>query len=105
MPELLIPSPSAGSLGDIGGLQLPSERSSTVQQHERLGRLLDDDEAFNFDPGFTVDAEGNLIEEPTKGSADKLQLPQVGKASDFRRQVSGDFGSGLGKGLGGEVSE
>ena len=102
MPELLIPSPSAGSLGEIGGFQLPSERSTTIQQHERLGRLLDDDEAFNFDPGFTVDADGNLIEEPTRGSSDKFQLSRVGEASDFGLRVSDDIQGGPEKG---QVSE
>ena len=80
-PGLIIPSSGGGSIGDIGGFQLPSEQPSSVQGNERLGRLLEDDgEAFNFDPGFSFDAEGNLIEEPLPQSVE--QAPEVRAASE-----------------------
>ena len=61
---LVIPSSGGGSFGDLGG-QLPSDQPSSAQRIEQLGRLLDDDDdaAFNFDPGFSIDAQGNLIED------------------------------------------
>lgn len=64
MLELVIPSSVSGGIGDFGGFQLPSEQPSSAQRNERLGRLLEDDgEGFGIDPGFSIDAEGNLIEE------------------------------------------
>ena len=66
MLGLIIPSSSAGGAGDIGGFILPDENLSSIQRSERLGRLLvDEDEGFNIDPGFSIDADGNLIEERT----------------------------------------
>ena len=104
IPDLQIPSPSIGSLGDLGGFKLPSEHSSTVQRNERLGRLFDDDEAFNFDPGFTIDAEGNLVEEPARESVDEPKLPQLGKGSEVSPQVRQDSQSEQGKEVSDKVS-
>ena len=65
---LVIPS-SSGAAGDLGGFILPDENVSSAQRNARIGRLLDDeDEGFNIDPGFTIDAEGNLVEERTPQS-------------------------------------
>ncbi len=69
MLGLIIPTSDTGGAGDLGGFILPGENVSSVQRSERLGRLLDEEEeeGFNLDPGFTIDADGNLIEEHTPG--------------------------------------
>lgn len=65
---LVIPSSYSGGAGDLGGFTLPGENVSSAQRNARIGRLLDDeDEGFNVDPGFTIDADGNLVEERTPG--------------------------------------
>lgn len=65
---LVIPSSYSGAAGDLSGFILPGENVSSAQRSARIGRLLDDeDEGFNIDPGFTIDADGNLIEERTPG--------------------------------------
>lgn len=66
---LVIPSSYSGGAGNLGGFILPDERFSSAQRSLRIGRLLDDDddEGFNNDPGFTIDADGNLIEERAPG--------------------------------------
>lgn len=67
MLGLVIPSSYSGGAED-GGFILPAERVSSAQRNARIGRLLDDDdEGFNNDPGFTIDADGNLVEERTPG--------------------------------------
>ena len=68
MLGLVIPSSYSGGAGDLGGFILPAERVSSAQRNARIGRLLDDDdEGFSNDPGFTIDADGNLVEERTPG--------------------------------------
>ena len=68
MLGLVIPGSYSSGAGDLGGFILPSERVSSAQRNARIGRLLDDDdEGFNNDPGFTIDADGNLVEERTPG--------------------------------------
>ena len=65
MLGLLIPTSDTGGAGDIGGFILPSEQVSSAQRDPQFGQFLnDDDEGFNLDPGFSIDADGNLIEEP-----------------------------------------
>jgi meiotic recombination protein REC8 len=67
MLGLIIPSSNSGDAGDLGGFILPEDTGS-AQRSARQGRLLDDeDEGFNIDPGFTIDADGNLIEGGTPG--------------------------------------
>ena len=64
----MIPSSYSGGAGDLGGFILPGENVSSAQRNARIGRLLEDeDEGFNIDPGFTIDADGNLVEERTPG--------------------------------------
>lgn len=59
---LIIPTSDTGGVGDLGGFVLPQEHPSSDQRIARLGGLLEDeDEGFNLDPGFTVDADGNLL--------------------------------------------
>ena len=71
MQGLVVPSSDSVGIGSVGGFQMPSEQGSSVQRNERLARLLEDDgDVFNIDPGFSIDAEGNLIEEPTRQSAE-----------------------------------
>ena len=71
MLGLIIPTSDTGGAGDIGGFLLPPENVSSAQRSGRFGRLLDDeDEAFNIDPGFSIDADGNLIEERPSGAGD-----------------------------------
>lgn len=68
MLGLIIPSSNSGGAGDLGGFILPEEDIGSAQRSMRLGRLLDDeDEGFNIDPGFSIDADGNLIEERALG--------------------------------------
>ena len=68
MLGLVIPSSYSGGAGDLGGFILPAEGVSSAQRNARIGRLLDDDdEGFSNDPGFTIDADGNLVEERTPG--------------------------------------
>lgn len=65
---LIIPTSDSGGAGDIGGFILPGGSVSSAQRSAQLGRLLDDeDEGFDIDPGFRIDADGNLIEERTPG--------------------------------------
>lgn len=65
---LVIPSSYSGGAGDLGGFIFPGENISSAQRSARIGRLLDDeDEGFNIYPGFTIDADGNLVEERTPG--------------------------------------
>ena len=67
---LIIPSSDSGGAGDLGGFILPSDNPSSAQRSARIGGLLEDeDEGFNLDPGFTIDADGNLIEENTPNLA------------------------------------
>ncbi|KAL9126016.1 MAG: hypothetical protein Q9217_004867 [Psora testacea] len=69
MVGLIIPTSDSGGAGNLGGFQLPSEDISSAQRNERPGRLLEyEGAAFDVDPGFSIDAEGNLIEEPIGGS-------------------------------------
>ena len=75
---IVIPSSSVGGAGAAGGFVLPGENVSSAQRSARIGRLLDDeDEGFNIDPGFTIDADGNLVEERTPG-------PGAAPASNLR---------------------
>jgi hypothetical protein len=68
MLGLIIPSSASGGAGDLGGFILPGDNMSSAQRHSRLERFFEDeDEGFNLDPGFSVDADGNLIEERTPG--------------------------------------
>ena len=69
MLGLVIPTSYSGGAGDLGGFILPDEKVSSAQRSARIGRLLDDDdEDFDSDPGFTIDADGNLVEERTPGA-------------------------------------
>ena len=82
MLGIIIPSSSAGGSGQIGGFILPDDNLSSVHRRERLGRLLDDeDEGFNIDPGFSIDADGNLIEERAS-AADATPIGNVRLGSD-----------------------
>lgn len=88
---LVIPSSYSGGAGDLGGFILPDARLSSAQRSARIGRLLDDDdEGFNNDPGFTIDADGNLIEErtPAPGAAPAggMRLGSDSAASGHVRQ-------------------
>lgn len=68
MLGLVIPSSYSGGAGDPAVFLLPGENVSSAQRSARIGRLFDDeDEGFNIDPGFTIDADGNLVEERTPG--------------------------------------
>ena len=59
---LIIPTSDTGGGGDLGGFILPQEQRSSDQRNTQLrGLLEDEDEGFNLDPGFTVDADGNLL--------------------------------------------
>ncbi|KAL9100473.1 MAG: hypothetical protein Q9163_004163 [Psora crenata] len=72
-----IPTSDTGGFGGLGGFPIASEHASSAQRNERLGRLLEDEgEAFDVDPGFSIDAEGNVIEEPVAGSRIR---PTVGR--------------------------
>ena len=88
---LVIPSSHSGGAGDLGGFVLPGENVSSAQRNARIGRLLDDDdEGFTNDPGFTIDADGNLVEERTLGpgaiSAAGMRLGSDSAASGRVRQ-------------------
>lgn len=73
---LIIPSSDSGGARDLGGFILPSDNPSSAQRSARIGGLLEDeDEGFNLDPGFTIDADGNLIEGNTP---DLAAAPPVG---------------------------
>lgn len=68
MLGLIIPSSDSVGAGELGGFILPEEDPGSAQRTARLGHLSDDeDEGFNIDPGFSIDADGNLIEEHTPG--------------------------------------
>ena len=83
MLGLVIPTSDTGGAGDIGGFMLPAENVSSAQRSAQLRRLYDDeDEGFDLDPGFSFDADGNLIEERTPGSA-VIPAQSVQLGSDF----------------------
>ena len=91
MLGLVIPSSYSGEAGDLGGFILPGENVSSAQRNARIGRLLDDvDEDFNNNPGFTIDADGNLVEERTPGlqaaPADGLRIGSDSAVSVRARQ-------------------
>jgi len=70
MLGLIIPTSDTGGAGDLGGFMLPGGIVNSAQRSAQLERLLDDeDEDFNIDAGFIIDAEGNLIEDRTSGPA------------------------------------
>lgn len=70
MLGLIIPSSASRGAGDLDGFILPGNNMSSAPRNASLGRFLEDedeDEGFNLDPGFSIDADGNLIEERTPG--------------------------------------
>ena len=70
MRGLIIPSSNSGGAGDFGGSIFPSDNRSSAQRSARIEHLLqDEEEGFTLDPGFTIDADGNLIEQHTPGPA------------------------------------
>lgn len=81
---------------------LPEGSFSSAQRRAQFGRLLDDeDEGFNVDPGFTFDAEGNLIEERTPGPGqgvaptEAIRFGSDSAANDnVRQQLLGDSEAG-----------
>lgn len=82
MLGLVIPTSDSGGTGDIGGFMLPGENASSAQRNARLERLFEeDDEGFNLDPGFTIDADGNLIEDHLPGEV-AVQRGSVRLGSD-----------------------
>ena len=106
MLGLVIPSSYSGGAGDLGGFVLPGENVSSAQRSARIDRLLnDEDEGFNIDPGFTIDADGNLIEErtPEPGAAPPggIRLGSDSAASARVRQelMEGQQPSRVGVGL------
>lgn len=59
---LIIPTSDTGGVGDLGGFVLPEDDRYSLHRGLDTGGLLrDEDEGFNLDPGFTVDADGNLL--------------------------------------------
>ena len=110
MLGLVIPSSYSGGAGELGGFILPGENASSAQRRARIGRLLDDDdEDFDNNPGFTIDADGNIVEERTPGlnavPAGGLQLGSDSEIGGRVRQgipegqVPGRFEVGLTFGL------
>lgn len=85
MLGLIIPTSDTGGAGDLGGFVLPEASFSSAQRRANFGRLLDDeDEGFNVDPGFTFDAEGNLIEDRPPGHGqDVAPTGAIRLGSDF----------------------
>ena len=70
MLGLVIPTSDTGGGGDLGGFILPEDHRSSVQRIPGpIGLLEGEEEGFNLDPGFTVDADGNLI--ITEGVGDR----------------------------------
>ena len=90
MLGLIIPTSDTGGAGELGGFQLPSEHASSALRNERFERLLEDDgEALDIDPGFSIDAQGNFIEDPIAGSdvgPGPLRLGSDSAASPHVRQ-------------------
>ena len=68
MPGIVIPTSESGGAGELGGFMLPGENIGSAQRRERPARMPEEeDEGFDLDPGFSFDAEGNLIEERPLG--------------------------------------
>lgn len=98
MLGLIIPTSDTGGGGDLGGFILPQEHRSSDQRIPRLrGLLEDEDEGFNLDPGFTVDADGNLL--ITGGSEDphrQAPLPNLeglntGESTTMGETIQGEI--------------
>lgn len=101
MLGLTIPSSDIGG-GERDGFIL-SESPSSVQRGERLGKILDDDdEGFNFEPGFSIDADGNVIEEGHEsddvsgylGCQEPKRESRLGTAQRSRAQILSIWPSG-----------
>lgn len=62
MLGLIIPTSDTGGVGDFGGFDLAGDDRASVRPSPRLRSLLEDEEeGFNLDPGFTIDADGNVV--------------------------------------------
>ena len=97
MLSLVIPSSDIGGAGDLGGFILPGDNVSPGPRSEDLGRLPEEeDEDFNIDPGFTIDADGNLIEERTPGpGATHTGVVRLGSDSAASGHVRQEIMEGL----------
>ncbi|KAL6721901.1 R8 protein [Lecanora helva] len=97
MLGLIIPSSVSAGVGDLGGFVLHSEHVSSAQRSAQFGQpLVEEDEDFNFDPGFALDAEGNIIEEPTTGPN---QAPREGMPLGSEAAVSTRMPQEMSEGL------
>ena len=96
MLGLAIPSSIAGGSGGIGGFQVHSGGASSARGSLDLGRLLNDNEDLNIDPGFGFDEEGNMFEGPLLSEqADQVGNARVGSNS----AVSAGMRRGLMEGM------
>lgn len=87
MLGLIIPTSETGGGGDLGGFVLPEDHRSSIQRTIGLGGLLEgEEEGFNLDPGFTVDADGNLLITGSSGDPQR----QVGVAAPERLNTGED---------------
>lgn len=96
MLGLIIPTSETGGAVDIGGFQLPSDNLSSARRSARVGRFLEEgDEGFNIDPGFSIDAEGNLIEDSSPTEAAQPGILRLGSDSAASGRVRQELQEGL----------
>lgn len=83
---LIIPTSDSGGVGDLGGFVLPEDdRYSLHRVLDTGGLLRDDDEGFNLDPGFTVDADGNLLLTENQGMTRQQNIWEAGRGTTVSR--------------------
>ena len=81
--DLMIPSSSTHGAAELGGFVLPSEDRSSAQRNAHMRSILGEDEGgFDLDPGFTFDADGNIIDEHRPAPGTPAQVPGVRLGSD-----------------------
>ncbi len=99
MLGLIIPNSDSVGAGDHGGFVLPSDHANSAQRSARLGRLLEDEgEGFDIDPGFSIDAEGNLIEDPAPGAVAQMGVSRFGSDQAANSRMRRELQEGLEQG-------
>ena len=94
---LIIPSSDSGAGGPSGGFQLQSEGVSSAAKHLQEANHLDNEDVI-FNPGFSMDEDGNLVEfdQPIRSTeSGQEQDIRLGSEADASAIVRRDLMEGL----------